>query len=148
MATRFFRGHGPATRSPLAGIPPSARRRDARDPLAADTAVAAAAATLTTFADGSRALPSPTPGDPTMPRVEFEADIQPVEVDADSSLLDALLARNVNAKMLCGRRGMCRLPRLRDRQRRGTEPADHPRGAVPDDVAGAEPAADWPARPG
>ena len=42
-----------------------------------------------------------------MPRVEFEADIQPVEVDADSSLLDALLARNVNAKMLCGRKGMC-----------------------------------------
>lgn len=42
-----------------------------------------------------------------MPRVEFEADIPAVDVDAGSSLLDALLERNVNAKMLCGRKGMC-----------------------------------------
>lgn len=42
-----------------------------------------------------------------MLRVSFESDVKPVDVEPDSVLIDALLTRNVNAKMLCGRRGMC-----------------------------------------
>lgn len=43
-----------------------------------------------------------------MPLVSFhDSSIDPVEVDEGTPLLDALLQRNVNAKMLCGRRGLC-----------------------------------------
>lgn len=43
-----------------------------------------------------------------MPVVSFhDSSIDPVEVDEGTPLLDALLQRNVNAKMLCGRRGLC-----------------------------------------
>lgn len=42
-----------------------------------------------------------------MPRISFEGDVAPIEVEEGSFLLDAMLARNVNAKMLCGRRGLC-----------------------------------------
>lgn len=43
-----------------------------------------------------------------MPLVSFhDTSIEPVEVAAGTPLLDALLQRNVNAKMLCGRRGLC-----------------------------------------
>lgn len=42
-----------------------------------------------------------------MPIVSFSSDVSPVEVESNTQLLDALLARDVNAKMLCGRRGMC-----------------------------------------
>lgn len=42
-----------------------------------------------------------------MSRVIFAEGVRPIEVEEGSFLLDAMLARNVNAKMLCGRRGLC-----------------------------------------
>lgn len=43
-----------------------------------------------------------------MPVVSFhDSSIEAVEVAEGTPLLDALLQRNVNAKMLCGRRGLC-----------------------------------------
>lgn len=43
-----------------------------------------------------------------MPMIHVEdSTIPSVEVAAGTPLLDGLLERNVNAKMLCGRRGLC-----------------------------------------
>lgn len=43
-----------------------------------------------------------------MPKIIFEdTSIQAIDVTEGQPLLDGLLERNVNAKMLCGRRGMC-----------------------------------------
>lgn len=42
-----------------------------------------------------------------MPVVKFRADLEPVVLQPEQRLLDALLARKVGVKMLCGGRGLC-----------------------------------------
>lgn len=42
-----------------------------------------------------------------MKKVQFRSDIDTVAVKTEARLLDALLARQVKVKMLCGGRGLC-----------------------------------------
>lgn len=42
-----------------------------------------------------------------MAKVQFSADIDAVDVQTSSRLLDALLARDIPVKMYCGGRGLC-----------------------------------------
>lgn len=43
-----------------------------------------------------------------MTKITFDnAKIKPIELDAGTPLIEALLLRDVNPKMLCGRRGIC-----------------------------------------
>ena len=42
-----------------------------------------------------------------MKTVQFNSSIEPIEIQTQSRVLDALLARQVKVKMLCGGRGLC-----------------------------------------